>query len=328
MRLSWLLLCGVAACSPYNYNKEITAFSGDVDKLSTGVATGYDGLAADRRAESQRALLEAYQLDSNAKVDISPSCYDNGGKSAENAPQCALFQMGGTPSMPSSLELTRAPIMEKLAVLKKYTAALAAVTNATDRADYDASVTKLSDSVGALAKLAPGTPAAIAPAAINVIGWLVGTALDEQRFETLKATVNKVDTKLEPSGKRPMEVVADLLKADLIALSSKRQTGLLKEAGVQMRLLNQPGLSSAEYRQRLSDTQATLAAVEAYRVSDPAAAVNGLADAHHKLAEAVNDPKRSLEGLLTALGKFKDQVTALQAALASPPSPAAAKKGS
>src|SRR5262249_52327611 len=132
------------------------------------------------------------------------------------------------PSMPTRLENTRTEVIAKITVLTNYTKALAAVTNAADRTAFDGAVSQLSTAVDGFAKYAPGIGAA-APAAINVLGWLVGTALDEQRFETLKRAVNTVNRPL-PNGRKPLVVVADFVGDDLSALAIERQTGLLKEA--------------------------------------------------------------------------------------------------
>ncbi len=55
-RLSWLILACVAACSPYSFQKEVTAFSGGVDQLSDAFTSGYSNLAGCCRDEATQAL--------------------------------------------------------------------------------------------------------------------------------------------------------------------------------------------------------------------------------------------------------------------------------
>jgi len=43
MRLTWLMLLGLAACSPYSYPKEVAAISAGVNQLSDGFTSGYAG---------------------------------------------------------------------------------------------------------------------------------------------------------------------------------------------------------------------------------------------------------------------------------------------
>jgi hypothetical protein len=56
-------------------------------------------------------------------------------------------------------------------------------------------VTQLSGAVGNLAQFAdaaaPGA-SVVAPAAVNLAGWVVGTALDQDRYDSLKKAVNAV----------------------------------------------------------------------------------------------------------------------------------------
>src|SRR5258708_4075279 len=103
---------GTAACLPYNYSKEITAFGSDVDQLSKTVSTGYDSVTADRIAESQRVLIESYERNSRFQVAYPVSCQHLGG--AKDEPSCALYPKGGSPSMPTRLENTRTEVTAKI----------------------------------------------------------------------------------------------------------------------------------------------------------------------------------------------------------------------
>ena len=307
-RLSWLVLFALAACSPYSFPKETAAISTGVDQVSAGFEAAYAGLASDEAAKAQLDLTE-----DRARVAIPRSCVE-----PQNPLPCALYRFGGPPPAPSDVEKTRGQTMEVLAALKDYAHALAAVTNAADRAAYDAAVAQLSAAVGAIAQsanaVAPGA-GVVAPAAVNLIGWLVGTGLDQQRFDSLRAAVNVVG-KPGADGVKPIHSIAATLGIGLQTISAARQQVLYEETNVLVSGLG-PSLGDAAYRQRLSAAQAQLAMLDGLRRSDPTGTAQALETAHDALVAAVNDPSRSYPGLLKALSDFKAKAEALQTAFAA-----------
>ena len=99
--------------------------------------------------------------------------------------------------------------------LDNYTAALAAVTKAQDRADFDTAAGKLSAAVGGLAQSAGPYGAAAAPiakASVNIALWFVGEALDDQRLEELRIATR--------AACEPVHVVTDALG---LLLENQRQ---------------------------------------------------------------------------------------------------------
>ena len=319
-RLSWLVL-GLAACSPYGFSKEITAFSQGVDSLSSGFADGYAQLAADREA-----VLELDLTGARAPVAISPSCSD----ARINAP-CLVFKRGAAEPKATPIEGLRGPTIDALTVLGDYAHALAAVSNAGDRADFDKAVAQLSGSIGQLAQFAdaaaPGTSAA-APAVVSFAGWVFGTALDQQRFDSLKAAVTAAGT--APPGKdSPIAAVTKRLGAGLVALRDQRAAVAQQEVDRLSRRL-QPSLSDSDYRQGLSDLKAAVAVQYGLTQSDPTETATALAQAHDALLAALEDPKRNYPALLKAVNDFASQATALRNALAAAgaPTPSASQGGS
>lgn len=309
MRLSWVLLFGLAACSPYSFSKEVADISTGVDQLAGGFTKGFDAVTADRAAKTQLELTGP-----RARVDLASACLDPD----DRVNPCELHQSGTPEPALSPVEHLRGRTMSAMAVLRGYAHALAAVTNASDRTAYDAAVAQLSGAVGALAKTAdPAAPGAsiVAPAAVNLAGWVVGTALDQQRFESLKAGVTAAGT-APPGGKSPIAVVAQTLSAGLVAVSQARQALLIAEAQILADRLD-PSLSDTDYRQGLSDAQAVVAVLDGVRRTDPTAAANALVAAHDALLAAVNDPRRNYASLLQAVSDFADKAAALQAALAA-----------
>ena len=145
MRICWILLLSVAACSPYSFPKEVSAISTGVDQLSSGFTDGYTALAADRATQTELDLTAT-----RAKVAISDSCYAPLPTMSEYSKPCELFKSGTSEPKPMAIELQRGKTMAALGVLKDYAHALAAVTSAADRAAYDTAVAQLSAAVGDL----------------------------------------------------------------------------------------------------------------------------------------------------------------------------------
>jgi hypothetical protein len=326
MRLPFLLLLGLASCSPYSFPREVGAISTGVDQLSNGFNSGFAALAADRAAKTELELTGA-----RAKVAIASTCFASPADAAPSQIPCELYRFGTPAPTLSDIEQLRDRTMAALAVLRGYAHALTAVTNAADRTAYDAAVAQLSGSVGALAKnadaVAPGA-STVAPASINLLGWLAGTALDQQRFESLKAGVTAAGTPTA-NGESPIARVAKTLGAGLVALSEARQQVVVAETQILVGRLD-PSLSDGAYRQGLSDAQTAVAVLDGLRQADATAAAKSLVAAHDALLAAVNDPARNYPGLLKAVSDFADRAAALQDALAATTAPAKppAKKGS
>ncbi|MFO1060971.1 MAG: hypothetical protein U1E53_28860 [Dongiaceae bacterium] len=325
MRWSWLLLSGLAACSPYSFPKETAAISTGVDQVSDAVSSGYAGLAADRADLIQRDMIR-----NRSKVAMAPSCRVQRGSTPGSEAPCMLYPFGDPAPDPMALMDERDKVMSKVAVLRDYAHALAAVTNAADRAAYDAAVAQLSASVGALATaadaVAPGA-SVVAPAAISFAGWVVGTALDQQRFDSLKAAVNAVGTK-GPNGAAPIASVAAAVGAALDRVSVARQRILADEISDTIDPLGKSVVSEAEYRSQLTGAQGQLAVLNGMRDANPGATTGALVTAHDELVAAVNDPSRNYAALVVALSNFQSKAAALQSALAkaaAAPSAAAEK---
>ncbi len=311
------LLALLAACSPYGFSKEVSDFDGSVSRLASSLSSAHEALQGDVAASKRRDLVY-----NQRSVAIPASCRQQPGQAKEGDFPCLVHAVGGSPLIedPSPIDPR---VTEIVTVLKAYTGSLAAVTKASDRADFDKEVQTLAKSVQSLVS-ASGIAAPVAPvigAGINLFGWLVGTALDQKRYEALRKYVNYVDHPLD-NGEHPMQLLANELDLKLSALALRRRNQLLKDADA-LRPMIHHGLPEETYRSRLADLESLLAAVDALRRSDPSGAAQGIATAHAELVKAVNNPNIDLKDLLAALGTLKDKVTALQTAVA-----ALGKKGS
>jgi hypothetical protein len=183
----WLALTYFAGCSsPYQFSSEIGSFSTGVDNVSSSYTIGYSNLANDRLTY-KTLVLE----DTSAKLTLTNGCNP---ATPSNLP-CDFYRQRESPPTPSPaeilLESSRQKTLEALKVLTDYAHALQAVTNAADRAAFDSAASRLNASVTALLKGVPNP--AVAPAfsaGFSIFAWMVGQALDQQRFDTLKQSVN------------------------------------------------------------------------------------------------------------------------------------------
>lgn len=310
-----LAVLGVTACSPYSFQKEVTDVSTGVDQLSDGFTSGYAAFALDRSADIQIRLAA-----SRSKVSIASSCLVSPGTAPESQAPCALFAFGDTPPALSAIEQKRAATLAALAVLKSYAHGLAAVTNAADRTAFDAAVSQLAGSVGGLANAvdpaAPGVDT-VAPAVVNLAGWVFGTALDQDRFDSLKAAVTAVGT---PNADKqiPIHVVATTLGDGLLALNLARRAVLVREINFQKAKIG-PALSEAAYQQQLTSVNSLVSVLEGLRQADATAAAQALSMAHDALVAAVHDPKRNYPALQSAVDSFTSKAAALRTAMAATP---------
>jgi hypothetical protein len=315
-------LAALFGCSPYSYSSQISDLDKSVSGLANSVNSGHAALISD--AATGRGLDLIYRQRS---VALSPSCTPGAVASRPDDPPCAAYKVGGSPTELADPYPTPPKLKAMLAGLKDYTAALAAVTRASDRTDFTTAVAKLSASASAFVGAAAGPGTVVAPivaAGINVVGWLVGTSLDIQRFEALRDAVNLVDKPVEPTREKPMEIFAGELTLHLKALIGRRRTQLYLDAQL-IRAELGPRISPETYKLRLADLEAVLATYEGLRLSDPEGAAKGLPAAHAALVKAVNNPKLDIGALVQTLGDFKDKATVLETAITAASAPG--KKG-
>jgi hypothetical protein len=330
------LVLPLAGCSPYSFSKEISAMSDSVNKLSDAYSGSFSAIAAERAAQTQAQAVSMRATGQKPQILMAGACLDDLAKA--NDPPCVLYVKGEGEPHWTTAEIDRKPAGTALKALRDYAAALAGVTNAQDRSAYDTAVGQLSGAVGTLlapANLAaPGVSAAVS-AGINVFGWLVGTALDEQRFDTLRIAVAAVgkplppdddparsksvcyDPELEskPAPRAPIRIVTDGLCWNVETLASQQRTVLRSRALALLNGLNDGTWGNKPYAKALADAQAAFASLEALRRATLGAAANALADAHDKLVKAVEDPKKNYNALVKAIGDFVDKVSAVEAAL-------------
>jgi hypothetical protein len=288
--------------------------------------SGYSSLAADRLAQEQRLMIE-----DRARVSLSPSCAALVASDSLSKAPCTLQRIArpleapGRP-VPDDTDNPeqRASAEKVLEVLTDYSHALAAVTNAADRATYDAAVSQLADAVKSFSTFVPGIGQA-APAAISLLGWIGGTALDQQRFDSLRNAVLRVETPVKEGDKPPIFVAGETVGIALEWVSGARRKVLYQEADILSWRLG-PSLTEDAYRQRVTEVNALVGTLEGLRRNSPSASVTALENAHSALAAALRDPKPDVQALVKAVGELKTRVDALKSAMAASGQPTSKTK--
>jgi hypothetical protein len=209
----------------------------------------------------------------------------------------ATSPVNAAPSPTNEKPLTTADLLK---ILNNYTAALAAVTKAQDRADFDTAAGKLSAAVGGLAQSAGPYGAAAAPiakASVNIALWFAGQALDYQRLEELRIATR--------AACEPIHVVTDALGLALDDQRRLRLSGLDEWSVDMVRTANvartTPHVSDQTLGAAIDNAQAALAAFETVRVANPTATMRALSDAHDALLVAVRNNDGEFGALIANL---------------------------
>ncbi|MBV8521309.1 MAG: hypothetical protein JOY71_04120 [Acetobacteraceae bacterium] len=338
----------IGACSPYPYSPAVKSFADNTNSVSDDLTK--TDVAATNAMAMQAAEKRHYEGPRPA-MTLAPACYlpeSKGGRceQIERAPpesnrkqvdlneriqstvalappaerfQCPPLlvtktqsQPAGTPSVETGKVITLASI-EK--TLKDYAKALAAITNAADRAALDAAFSDLSKSVTTMAATVgmAGGPAvsaaagAIAGPAVSLVGRIVGTAEDERRLEALDATLRITCL--------PMQTLSSTVDGLL-------QIRLNEIAASRIRTINSlnygraPGMSPEEYYRR--DIRINEIIAQGIRLPEGNPGLK-MGEAHDALVKAVVNREGQTAELLKALANFASSVSDLESAINKAP---------
>ncbi|MGH9759870.1 MAG: hypothetical protein ACREDR_47000, partial [Blastocatellia bacterium] len=135
-----------------------------------------------------------------------------------------------------------------------------------------------------------------------------------------------------PAADSSIATLAQTVKAALLAIRAQQLVRLEKEihaAGAPLQSDTVGKLSVAEYQSDLANLQAKVAAFNQLRAIDPQTAVSALVDAHHKLAQALQNDTEQAQPVYAATINFLNSAAQLQSAVVSvsaPSKPAGARK--
>ena len=319
--------CGVqSACSPYLFADNVQTFSTKMGSIDASYRENAQKIVAERHLANRTLWVH-----DKPKLVTSPGCdFDT-----TNPVPCDLMAEGAAlplvngvsradptapgpdvcqaatdlPTLPTPDGGKRAAHLERADLLKaldNYTAALAAITNAQDRADFDNATAKASAAVGELA----GPYASVAKPSSSAVLWLVGQDLDYRRLHELQNATQQAC--------EPIHVLTDALGVALEEQRDARLRGLfvllVRKTQAVNRARTAPGVTDQTYAAALDDAQATANAFQMVRATDPHATALALRNAHDKLVVAVRNNNGEFTALVASLENFDQNANDLAAA--------------
>lgn len=267
----------------------------------------------EREKQARAAALAALQAaaqsaDTAQPSDVVPSA------DPEPADACRRTQLtagvAAAPPPPAA-RVTPADITAKL---EAYGKALAAITNAKDREDFDAATSAAGTAAASLTGFVVGGPAGAAAGAVAKVVFdaaRLGVAItsDHRRYKVLKSAVLNACASVRT------------LSAVLYTSLDGRRTAQIGAWNVALLDgLDFPvGRGRAAYDTLLRENQAIAARVEQLRRSDPGAVAMKIRTAHDALAVALdNDDERQIAAVAGNIAELADAARALREALARP----------
>lgn len=345
----------IAGCSPYAFTDEIGKFSSATTKLASSYDDSNTLISQERQRStisnwvrmrpslnmqgcefpgapngscmvgSADELKRADEKRKKAEAGNSLQSQAPGAKTGSNMPSGSqpprdACEVAAPPRMSSgpvtSQDRKQPSPTEVFDALETYASGLAAVTNAADRAAFDAASAKLASGIGALGTSAaaanPGGAAIgpLATASANLVFWLVGEELDQRRYETLKDAVTQAC--------RPVRLLAEVAGVILSGQQEVRLNGLADLIFNNTRLVNARSSvsvsSDAVFQNMVTGLLTDVASFNTLRETDIQGAGNSLKAAHDNLVLAIYDGKGQSDALIKAVGKFVDEAQAVQKA--------------
>lgn len=295
-------LAFAAGCSPYVYDAEVSDLSAGITALADAYDSGVGGL---RDAYSGARLVT--WRDTQARVALSAACVVRETAASPTEEPCLLQEAQQILPSRSDSEITAIELAPLVQGLRDYAKALAAITNAEDRTEFDAA----SRSVSAALKSAGTTLDRPLPPAVeggtDLVLWFAGVALDNQRHRALRAATATAAEPLRAIGTQ-LAAALDMLRMQHAAESQVEANQLSSALG--------PQLTPSVYATRLAALDAIASRLEALRVADPGAAARDMIAAHDALVAALGDPSQQFDSVTAAIGTFLEKADALRKAMA------------
>jgi len=345
-----MVACNVlSSCSPYVYSSDVAKLSTETSSIDASYQQSANAIASQQYQNSRYQWIqgrvplaagpgcdlhytgpEACKLVNASSPSIERSSFASvvpltdeakTGPTATSADVCAMADTAVPVNATSSQQkypTTPLEIADLLKALDNYTAALAAVTRAQDRTDFDTAAGKLSAAVGALARSGGPYGAAAAPvakASVNIALWLVGGALDYQRLEVLR---NSTRAACQPihiiTG--ALGVALDIQRRHLLQLDSDwLKIDMIRKYNMDR---GNPRVKDEALGADIDNAQAAVEKFEAVRIATPIATMRALSDTHDALVLAVRNNDGEFSALLTNLQTLATGAQALATAAALP----------
>lgn len=315
-----LCLLALPACTPYPFSKEGADFGTGVTQVAEAYRTGNASWDSDRAL-----LLHRVRVDQRARLRVVGDCLGLRAPGVSAGP-CELA--APPPAAPAQLAAWRQAREDHLnelrqeasfrdrtetqmAALTAYAQGLKAITNADDRAKYDAAAKRVGAAVGSVASAAdlaaPGA-STVAPAITNILLWGVGLALDYDRYQSLSQATKMAQDPVRAIG---LTIGQGLERTRGLRLQVMRDIARQLNDGLG------PNLATDAYDRRLIATEEAVGRIRSLTAANPAEMATKLVAAHDALVKAVDDPDRQLSALITAIEEFTRQADAVRTAFAS-----------
>jgi hypothetical protein len=284
------LLNHLGGCSPYVFSDEIGTIAQGTTDLDVSVHNDY--------AQYKLALVahdRTIRILEKSHIVLSSGC-----SNISDTP-CAIVVPGSGPVSNRTLAEENAAYSESGA-LKRYATALKAITNASDRTALDAATSKVAASFAGVTGAVPvAAPVGlVGSAVINLVGWIIGTALDNERFHALSWAVNTQQKNVATIATGLGDHMDDVIRA--------HDSLLFGDAN---KAAERVGPASRNYVAAYDGVGTSVADINSLK-ANPRKTAQALIDAHDKLVDAVNDPNRQLQSLEQDVAKFAELASALR----------------
>lgn len=342
----------LSACSPYMFSDNVQTFSTEMGSIDVSYQVSKQKILAERHLgnriiwiRDKPVLLPGPGCDPRATGPVSCDLIVKGDVTAipiadtPSAQKAALVvdicegpaDPGLTPTIETIRVLTPLQRGGLLKSLDNYTAALADITKAQDRADFDNATSKVSAALGGLvqsAAIASGTAAAAAPvvgtlakASSNAALWLVGQAHDYQRLQQMRIATG--------AACRPIHALAIALEFILEEQRGEYLDQLRNLLVLNIQAANiarvSPRVTDQAYGTALDNAEAAADAFQTVRTTNPRATAQTLSDAHDALVVAVRNNNGEFTSFIASLQAFSQQAKDLEAAAKATATPATNK---
>jgi hypothetical protein len=277
--------------------------------------TTFDKLQADSRCLAEwasfRAGRGAAPSCSEPARDASggPDFYDLAAVGAAETRACELGVVSEGAARSGSLAVV-APLANVARLndgLRAYAAALASIADGKDEqalqsatADARNALTKAANEIKSLSGADSTGFAAVGPLS-DLVGEALFVALEEHRYLVLRRVVGTADPIIDRSARIISRSAMPLL------LPKLREDGTTLRKAIETFNNNPAG---ADWITALAKAQKAQAAYLADYDASPTVALAAMADAHHALKLALDDPKREIEPLKTAIVDFATKAKA------------------
>ena len=299
--IAFSILPIVCGCSPYLYKDEVGSFNAGVGQLNSAYSDGLEALTNDRAQKSKWSWITV-----RSALAPTEGCVLDVADAPKSTIPCELHAVNQPVPSPSQ---TAEQIRQAKAVfdsLENYSAGLSSITNAADRAAFDAAQEKFKVALQNIADLANKNDAAVKQklgAIANVFADISGIYLDDRRFEALKSGTEAANPAIK--------VLGMVAGKSLDALRYDRGRQVYDTINLMSANIG-PSMDPSSYGTRVDLLQGKVSVLERLRNSDPLRASKEMVEAHEKLVAALGEKDRQAKAIFIEIQKFLNDSSAVR----------------